>query len=162
MPISDIYTGSGTSTQAGGPISATPVCSLVTGPDVRAFIVGVRIGIGATAATSGNVLFQLFRVTNATAIAGGTTGGTSANDPNAPAATETFLYAGATAYTTAPTGETNLLWQQELPNTTGSSWEEFPPLGYEYVLNTSAGVALWVTSASSASATYSFELVWSH
>lgn len=161
MPISDIYTGTGTATVNSA--SATPIASLVTGSAVRAFVVGIRIGIGATSYSSGNVLFQLCRATNATSIAGGTTGGTAPNDAAAPSSTETFLYAGGTPYSTAPTGTTTVLWQQELPQTTGSSWEEFPPLGYEYVVNVSAGLALWVTAAGTASSqTYNVELIWSH
>lgn len=161
MPISDIYTGSGAATVSSS--SQTPIASLATGASVRAFVVGVRVGIGATSYTSGNVLFQLYRCTNSGSITAGTSAGTSPNDPSAPTSTETFLYAGGTAYGTAPTGVTNLLWQQELPQTTGSSWEEFPPLGYEYVINVSTGVALWVTAAGTpASQTYVFELVWSH
>ena len=51
---------------------------------------------------------------------------------------------------TAPTGTASCLWQQELPQTTGSSWEEFPPAGYEYCLNLRnavGGLALWVTNS---------------
>jgi hypothetical protein len=160
MPISDIYTGTGSATVTSA--SATPVASLVTGSAVRAFVLGVRIGIGATSIGSGSVLFQLVRVSNAASITLATTGGAAPNDPNGPTSTETFLYAGGTAYGVSPTSSGVVLWQQELPNTTGSSWEEFPPLGYEYVINTSNGVALFVTASGAASQTYTLEMVWSH
>lgn len=157
MPISEIWTGSATATINSA--SATPIASLVTGSTHRAWVTGIRISITATSYASGNTLFQLYRVSNAASISGTTTNGTSANDSNAPAALATFSYP---AFGTAPTGQTNLLWQQVLPSTTGSSWEEFPPLGYEYQLKVTDGVALWVTaSGSAASQTYAVELIWS-
>lgn len=159
MPISDIYTGTGSATVSSN--SATPIASLVTGTAVRAFVLGVRVGIGATSVVSGATLFQLVRLSNTPTA--GTTGGAAPNDPNGPTSTETFLYAGGTPYGTSPISSGVVLWQQELPNTTGSSWEEFPPLGYEYVINTSAGVGLFVTQAgTAASQTYTVELIWSH
>lgn len=159
MPISDIYTGSGTVAVAS--TSATPIASLVTGASVRAFVVGIRVGIGA-ATVAGNVLFQLARISNPTSVTNGTTGGTAPNDPNAPTSTETFLYAGGTAYGVAPTISTSILWQQELPTTAGSSWEEFPPLGYEYTVNVSSGVGIWVTCTTATSTPYTVEIIWSH
>jgi hypothetical protein len=161
MPISDIFTGTGTATVSSA--SATPIASLVTGASIRAFVIGVRVSIGATSYSSGAVLFQLNRVSNASSIAGATSGGGVPNDAAyTPSLTETFLYAGS-AYGTAPTSSGAVLWQQQLPQTTGSSWEEFPPLGYEYVIGFTAGVALFVTAAgTAASQTYNVEIVWSH
>lgn len=161
MPISDIYTGSGTVTLSTA--SPTPIASLITPATKRAFIVGLRIGIGATAYVAGNVLFQLLVVGNPGSVAAGTTG-TVANDQTNAAipALGQFRYAGGTAYSPAPTTSTSVLWQQELPQTTGSSWEEFPPLGYEYTIPVSAGLAIWVTAAgTAASQTYNVEIVWS-
>jgi hypothetical protein len=163
MPISDLYTGSipaaGTAIAS---VSTLPIAALVTGASKRAWVVGVRIGITATSASSGDVLFQLARATNAASISGTTTNNTTSQDPHAPAALATFSYSSAGGtWSTAPTGNVSILWQQTLPNTVGSSWEEFPPLGYEHIVDVSAGVALWVTSGSASSTTYSAELVWS-
>jgi hypothetical protein len=158
MPISDIFTGSGTATVSS--VAATPIASITTAATKRAFFVGIRVGIGATSYAAGNCLFQLWRSMNTPTV--GTTGGGSPNDSASAASLSTFLYAGGTAYTVSPSGTNNLLWQQELPQTTGSSWEEFPPLGYEYVIPVSSGVFLSVTAAgTAASQTYVVEFVWS-
>lgn len=160
MPISDIYTGSGTATVSSA--SVVPIASLITAATKRAFIVGLRIGIGATAYVAGNVLFQLVQISNAGSVTNGTAGTANNDLTTAVAPLSSFKYAGGTAYGVAPVAGTAVLWQQELPQTTGSSWEEFPPLGYEYVLPVSAGVALFVTAAgSAASQTYNVEIVWS-
>jgi hypothetical protein len=161
MPISDIYTGSGTVTAS--TTSATPLCSLITPATKRAFIVGIRIGIGATSYIAGNALFQLLVLGNAGSVTLGTSG-TVTNDltNTAIASLASFKYAGGTAYGVAPTTSTSVLWQQELPQTTGSSWEEFPPLGYEYVVPVSVGVGIFVTAAgTAASQTYNVEIIWS-
>jgi hypothetical protein len=161
MPISEIYTGTGSATLA--TTSATPVCALIAPTTKRGWIVGVRVSLGISAAAAGNsVLFQLFRVTNASSITQ-TTGNYYPNDPAGPATALCVFY--SYPVTTTPTGTTNCAWQQEIPQTTGSSWEEFPPLGYEYVLNTipaAGGFALWATcSVATASTVVFYELVWS-
>jgi hypothetical protein len=161
MPISEIYTGTGTATLA--TTSATPLCALITPTTKRAWVVGVRVSLGVSAAAAGNaVLFQLFKVTNPTLVSG-TTGGQYPNDPAGPANALTIF--STSSWTTAPTGTANSVWQQELPQTTGSSWEEFPPLGYEYSLSVSGaqgGLALWCTcSVATASTVVYYELVWS-
>jgi hypothetical protein len=161
MPISEIYTGTGTASLAS--TSATPLCALIGPTTKRGWIVGVRVSLGVSAAAAGNsCLFQLFKVTNPTLVSG-ITGGQYPNDPAGPATA--LMVFSTSAWTTAPTGTTNAVWQQELPQTTGSSWEEFPPLGYEYTLNTSGaqgGLALWITcSVATASTAVYYELVWS-
>jgi hypothetical protein len=162
MAISEIYTGTGTATLA--TVAATPLCSLIAPTTKRGWIIGVRVSLGVSAAAAGNsVLFQLFKITNPTLVAGGTTGNQYPNDTAGPAnALCIFMTSG---YSTAPTGTANCVWQQELPQTTGSSWEEFPPLGYEYCLNvggTQGGFALWATcSVATASTVIYYELVWS-
>lgn len=161
MPISEIYTGTGTATLA--TTSATPLCALITPTTKRGWLVGVRVSLGVSAAAAGNsVLFQLFKVINPTLVAG-VTGGQYPNDPAGPA--NALCVFTTSAFGTAPTGTTNCVWQQELPQTTGSSWEEFPPLGYEYSLGVSGaqgGLALWATcSVGTASTVIFYELVWS-
>lgn len=161
MPISEIYTGTGTATLA--TTSATPLCSLIAPTTKRGWITGVRVSLGVSAAAAGNsVLFQLFKVTNPTLVASSNTGNYAPNDPSAPNSLCVFLTSG---FSTAPTGTATCYWQQELPQTTGSSWEEFPPLGYEYVLNaggTQGGIALWCTcTVATASTVVFYELVWS-
>jgi hypothetical protein len=161
MPISEIYTGTGTASLATTTI--TPLCSLIAPTTKRGWLVGVRVSLGVSAAAAGNsCLFQLFKITNASSVSG-TTGGQYPNDPAGPA-TALCIFS-TSSWTTAPTGNTNCVWQQELPQTTGSSWEEFPPLGYEYSLTTSGaqgGLALWVTcSVATASTAVYYELVWS-
>jgi hypothetical protein len=163
MPISEIYTGTGTVSLASS--SATALCALIAPTTKRGWLVGVRVSLGVSAAAAGNsCLFQLFKVANASSVSG-TTGGQYPNDPAGPATALCIFSAIGAGWSTAPTGTTNCVWQQELPQTTGSSWEEFPPLGYEYSLTTSGaqgGLALWVTcSAATASTAVYFELVWS-
>lgn len=166
MPISDLYTGTGTSTLV-STTTATPLCSLIAPTTKRAWIVGVRVSVGATnEAAPANVLFQLFKITNAASVAGGTLTGSAPNDPSGPATPlATFAFAGGTAYTTAPTGTATCYWQQIIPASAGSSWEEFPPSGYEYCTGpagTVAGIALWATlSASATSTILDYQVVWS-
>jgi hypothetical protein len=162
MPISELYTGTGTATLA--TTSATPLCALIAPTTKRGWIVGVRVSLGVSAAAAGNsVLFQLFKVTNPSGPVVGQTGNFAPNDPAGPATALCIFQ--TSAFSTAPTGVATCYWQQELPQTTGSSWEEFPPLGYEYVLNsggTQGGVALWATcSVATASTVVYYELVWS-
>lgn len=161
MPISEIYTGTGTASLSSS--SITPLCSLVQPTTKRGWLVGVRVSLGVSAASAGNsCLFQLYSITNPTTVSG-TTGQQYPNDPSGPA-TALCIF-GAAPFGTAPTGNASCVWQQELPQTTGSSWEEFPPLGYEYSLGVSGakgGLALWVTcSAATASTAVYYELVWS-
>jgi hypothetical protein len=126
--------------------TATPLLTVI-GATVRGLVVGVRMGIGVTAAAAGNsVLFQLARSANTPT---GTTTATGApHDVSAPAA----LLTGYTAYSTAPTVGV-ILAEWELPQTTGSEWEEFPPTGYEWQIpalaNTVAltGVSLFATAS---------------
>jgi hypothetical protein len=161
MPISEIYTGTASASLATTTI--TPLCALVAPTTKRGWLVGIRVSLGVSAAAAGfSCLFQLYKLTNASSLTT-TTGGQYPNDPAGPATALCIFY--NTPLGTLPTGNTNCLWQQELPQTTGSSWEEFPPLGYEYCLNTSGaagGLALWVTCgvATASTAVYS-ELVWS-
>lgn len=145
MAISDVYTfrsGAINLTSTGG----SALLSVFSTP-VRAWALGVRVDIGVTAAAAGNsVLFQLARPGNTptgTSLSGG-----NPHDYSAPAS----VAQGCTTWSGAPTIGT-VLWEQELPQTTGSGWEEFPPLGYEWQVpaigngTASAGLHLFATAS---------------
>lgn len=146
MAISDIYTFRSGSVAIAS-TSATAVSSVFSTTALRGWIVGCRVDIGVTAAAAGNsLLFQLCRPGNTptgTSLAGG-----NPHDFSAPAS----VIQGCTTWSTAPTLGT-VLWEQELPQTTGSAWEEFPPLGYEWGIpaiangSANAGVHLLVTAS---------------
>jgi hypothetical protein len=125
LAISDVYTfrsGSVSNTVT----TANPLLSVVAGTTVRLWVVGIRIEVGVTAAAAGNsLLFQLCRPGNT--MTGTTTTTGQPHDFSAPAAIGT----GYTAWSTAPTVGA-ILGEWELPQTTGSMWEEFPPTGYEW------------------------------
>ena len=139
MAISDVFTFRSGSVAVAA-TTATAISSVYGTAAKRGWVVGVRVDIGVTAAAAGNsLLFQLCRPT-------ATNTGTSlaSKDPHdysAPAS----ICQGCTTWSTAPTVGT-VLWEQELPQTTGSAWEEFPPLGYEWGIpaianaNANAGV----------------------
>jgi predicted outer membrane repeat protein len=118
--------------------------------------------IGVTAAAAGNsVLFQLARP-NATNTGTTLTGG-NPHDFSAPPGLGNF----ATTWSTAPTVGT-VLWEQELPQTTGSSWEEFPPAGYEWGVPlgsgtavASGGVHMFINQSILTGTTYNVDLIWS-
>lgn len=146
MAISDIYTFRSGSTAITA-TSATAVMSVYGTAAKRGWVVGVRVDIGVTAAAAGNsLLFQLARP-NATNTGTSLTSG-DAHDFSAPAS----ICQQCTTWSVAPTVGT-ILWEQELPQTTGSAWEEFPPLGYEWGIpavanaNANAGVHLFVTAS---------------
>lgn len=159
MAISDLYTFRSGSVAIAA-TSATAVMSVVpAGTTLRGWVVGVRIDIGVTAAAAGNsILFQLARPGNTmtgTSLAVG-----DPHDYSAPAS----VFESCTTWSTAPTVGT-ILWEQQLPQTTGSSWEEFPPLGYEWGIpaiangSASAGVHLFVTASVATSTPVYIDLI---
>lgn len=160
MPISDVYTARSGSVAVASS-SATPVMSLTMTTAKRGWVVGVRVDLGVTAAVAGNtVLLQLARPGNS---ATGTSGaGGNPHDFSAPASIgQVYL-----TWSTAPTAGT-VLWEQELPQTTGSSWEEYPPTGYEWQVpaiangSANAGVHCFATPSVSTSTPVFFDLIWS-
>lgn len=161
MAISDVYTArSGSYTIAN--TAATPFLSVWGTAAKRGWVVGVRVEIGASSAAAGNtLLFQLARPANSPAYSSGNASGSS-HDYSAPASICQVL----TAYGTAPTLGT-VLWEQELPQTTGSAWEEFPPLGYEWGIpaiaqgSANSGVHLFVTAGVTTSTVVYADLIWS-
>ena len=146
MAISDLYTFRSGSVAIAA-TTATAVSSVIGTTTIRGWVVGVRVDIGVTAAAAGNsMLFQLARPANTPTGTSLTSG--SAHDFSAPAS----IVQGCTTWSTAPTVGT-IVWEQELPQTTGSAWEEFPPLGYEWQIpalaNTTAntGLHMFVTAS---------------
>jgi hypothetical protein len=163
MATSNVYTA----TINGAVVNSAsnlPIASLMAGASNRLAVVGVRIGITATAYASGTALFQLALLNNTPAAS--SNGGTvvSNDQGNTGSALSTFLGVTAQAnWSTAPTtAGSAVFWAQVLPSSAGSSWEEFVPLGYEYFLLKSTGVGLFVTaSGTAASQTYEAQIVWS-
>ena len=156
MAVADIYTAtSGVITLSG--TSQTPLLQLQPASTKRAWVVGVRVSIGTTSAAAGNnILFVVAgnSTTTATEVANGA--GIKPNDPAAAAA----LSSAYSGWATAPTAN-NVVWQMQLPQTTGSSWEEFPPLGYEWGVPVTAhnGLAVFATASVSTSTPVYAELV---
>lgn len=143
MPISDVYVArtatGGTSVTAS---TATAILSLFGTAAKRLWVTGIRIDNGATLAAAGaSILWQLARPGNTCTGTGLASG--NPHDYYALAS----IGQQALAWSTAPTLGT-VLWEQELPMTSGSSWEEFPPTGYEWqvpgIANGSANAGLHV------------------
>jgi hypothetical protein len=168
MAISDIYTGrvSGTAVTVS---TANPILSLLAAGTAgtaflkRLYVVGIRVDIVTTTAVAGNnVLFQLARNTAGASTASNLVSG-NAHDFSAPAS----LGQVATSWTSAAPAVGTVLWEQELPQTTGSSWEEFPPAGYEWQVpaianqTANAGLHVFVTQSATTSTTYNVDLIWS-
>lgn len=131
--------------------TANPLLSVVCGTTTRALVVGVRVECGVTAAVAGNsLLFQLCRPGNT--MTGTTTTTGQPHDFSAPAAIAT----GYTAWSTAPTVGV-ILAEWQIPQTTGSMWEEFPPTEYEWQIPAianaaaNAGLHLFVTASAATS-----------
>src|SRR5262245_13472670 len=141
MAISDIYTAdSGMVTISS--TSQSPILNARTTATKRVFPVGLRVKIGVTAAAAGNTVgFTLGRVT--TSGTGGTQVTARPHDAASAAAFTTFFIP---SYTIAPTVG-NVLGEWTLPQTTGSMWEEFPPLGYEWVGPVSDQLCIFVTNS---------------
>lgn len=146
MAISDVYTFKSGSVAVAS-TSATVVHSVYATTAIRGWVVGIRVELGVTGAVAGNsTLLQLARPAN-TATATSLSGGVP-HDFSAPAS----ICQQATTWSTAPTLGV-VLAEYMLPQTTGSMWEEFPPLGYEWgipaIANASAnaGVHLFVTNS---------------
>lgn len=145
MSISDVYNFRSGSVAVAA-TSATPIMSVYGTAAKRLWCVGIRVKIGVTTAAAGNsVLFQLVRP-NATNTGTGLASADSAHDFSAPAS----IGQKALAWSTAPTVGA-ILAEYELPQTTGSMWEEFPPSGDEWGIpaianaNASAGIHVFAT-----------------
>ena len=144
MAVSDIYTFKSGSVALAA-TTATAVLSVAGATTIRGWGVGIEINVGVTAAAAGNsLLFQVCRPGN-TFTGTGAFGG-NPEDFSAPAS----ILQGYTTWSTAPTVGA-ILWEKELPQTTGSAWSFYPPLGYEWGIpalasgSANAGLHLLVT-----------------
>jgi hypothetical protein len=158
MAVSDIYTFKSGSVAIAA-TSATAVISVASTTAVRGWLVGLEINIGVTTAVAGNsMLFQLCRPGN-TFTGTGAFGG-SAEDFSAPAS----ILQGYTTWSTAPTVGA-ILWEKELPQTTGTPWSFYPPTGYEFGIpalasgSANAGLHLLVTASVSTSTPVFIDLI---
>jgi hypothetical protein len=153
MAISDIYTVD-SGMVATATTSQTAILELRTAATKRAFITGLRMKLGVTLAAAGNdAVFTLARAGNSP------TGGTAANlrphDAASAAAISTALIG---SWTIAPTLG-NILGEWVLPQTTGSMWEEFPPLGYEWAAGVSTSLVGFITLSVATSTPVEFQFV---
>jgi len=161
VAISEIYNGR--STVGTSSTAATPLLSVFGTAAKRLWVVGCRLEVQSAGATpAGNqIIFTLARSTTATVTGTGLAGGV-AQDFSAPASIGQI----AVAWSTAPT-ITTILGEWTLPQTTGSAWEEFPPLGYEWGVpaiangTTNCGVHLFATASNSTATGLVTELIWS-
>jgi hypothetical protein len=158
MAISDIYTFKSGSVALAS-TSATPVLSVAATAALRGWLVGIELNVGVTAAAAGNsLLFQLVRPGN-TFTGSGAFGG-NAEDFSAPAS----VVQGYTTYTTPPTVGA-IVWEKELPQTTGSAWSYYPPTGYEFGIPAiasgaaNAGLHLFVTASVATSTPVFIDLI---
>ncbi len=160
MAISDIYTvDSGLQNVTAA--SQTGILAGSCPSTKRIWIVGARMFVGTTLAAAGqSVVFTLARTSNNPVGQASATIGK--NDPAAPASLiGTTLPTLGTGWLTAPTLSGAIIAEWELPQTTGSMWEEFPPLGYEFGLAASTGFAMFVNHTNATSTPYSCQLIWS-
>lgn len=155
MAICDVYTAS--TNLSVNSTAQTPVIQLQPAATKRCWVVGLEINIGVTAAAAGNdILFVLAGNTTTTASE---TVGNAVIKPNDTAAAAA-LAAAFSAWGTAPTAN-SILWQKTLPMTTGSAWEFYPPLGYEWSVPVTAhnGIAMFVTCSVASSTPVYVDLV---
>lgn len=160
MPNSDIYNvDSGLQTIA--TTAQTGLIGFATPATKRIWIVGVRMTIGTTLAAAGNsVIFTLARISNSPAgTATVTIAKQDAAAPNSLIGTTVPTF--ASGWATAPSLSGPVLAEWELPQTTGSMWEEFPPLGYEWGIAVSSGVAMFVTTSVNTSTPLGAQIIWS-
>jgi hypothetical protein len=160
VPNSDIFV-SDSGLQTVATTSQTGLIAWNTPATKRVWIVGVRMSIGTTLAAAGNsVIFSLARISNTPVGQAQVT--VSKQDAAAPnSLVGSTVPTLGTGWLTAPTISSPVLGEWELPQTTGSMWEEFPPLGYEWGVAVSSGVAMFVTTSVSTSTPLGAQLIWS-
>lgn len=158
MANSDVYTFKSGSVALAA-TSATAVISVASTTALRGWLVGIEINVGVTAAAAGNsLLFQLCRPGNTFAGTGAFSG--NAEDFSAPAS----VVQGYTTWTTPPTAG-SILWEKELPQTTGSAWSYYPPTGYEFGIpaiasgSANAGLHMLVTPSVATSTPVFIDLI---
>jgi hypothetical protein len=144
MPYNDVYNNRSGSVAVAA-VVATPVLSVFGTAAKRLWAVGIRFGVGVTAAAAGNsLLWQLARPGNTPTGTGLASG--NAHDFSSPASIGQL----AVAWSTLPTVGV-ILAEWERPQVTGDEWAEFPPTGDEWgipaIANAAAngGLHLFVT-----------------
>ena len=157
MALSDLYVASSASQSISVTTADQPIL-LVTTPSTRRLnITGIRFSIGATTAAANNaVTVKLARTANSPT--GGTAVTPRPHDPSAPASLASNV--STPSYTIAPTLG-NILGWWNIPQTSGSMWEEFPPGGQEWMINVSTSVAVFVTLTVATATPLFVDLVWS-
>jgi hypothetical protein len=174
MPISDIYYSTNTTSGVGVTLStttATCVGGLLPTTTKRIWVVGCRVEITSSLASAGgSVIFQLERTTTTVNNTSASATSTAAPQDGAAPAALTTSYKALTGWTTPPVyASGNFLAEWTIPQTGGSAWEEFPPLGYEWGIPVSAsatggansGVYLWATLGQASSTVIVADLIWS-
>lgn len=157
MALSDLYVASSGSQSISVATADQPILAIGTPSTKRINITGIRFSIGATTAAANNtVIVKLARST--TTPTGGTSVTPNPHDSAAPASVTTFH--ATPSYTIAPTMNTVLGWWQ-VPQTSGSMWEEFPPGGQEWMVPVSGFVAVFVTLSVATATPIFCDLIWS-
>jgi hypothetical protein len=162
MPISDVYTARSGVYTGTAVTTAVPFLSVFGTAAKRSWVVGIRVDVILTTAAAGNnVTFALNRCSTTT-VATSPVSLANQHDVSAPAS----ISQQCVAYGTPPATITQTLWEQLLPLTTGSSWEEFPPSGYEWQIpaiasgSASCGVHMFLTqSVATSGYTYAADLI---
>lgn len=142
MAISEVYNAD-SGLVAVATTAQTALLELRAAATRRAWVQGIRIAIGNTAAVAGNnVLFTLARAGNTPS--GGTSVTLVPADPAAPTAIATAFKG---AWTIAPT-QGAILAEWEIPQASGSMWVEYPPQGSEWTLPVAtASIVMFVTAS---------------
>src|SRR5262252_389509 len=157
MPLSDLYVASSASQSVSVTTADQPLLLVTTPATRRLNITGIRFSIGATTAAANNaVTVKLARTANSPT--GGTAVTPRPHDSSAPASLAANV--STPSYTIAPTLG-NILGWWNIPQTSGSMWEEFPPGGQEWMIPISASVCVFVTLTVATATPLFIDLVWS-
>jgi len=157
MALSDLYVASSASQSVSVTTADQPLLLVTTPATKRLNITGIRFSIGATTAAANNaVTVKLARTANSPT--GGTAVTPRPHDSSAPASLAANV--STPSYTIAPTLG-NILGWWNIPQTSGSMWEEFPPGGQEWMIPISASVCVFVTLTVATATPLFIDLVWS-
>jgi len=156
VALSDLYVASSASQSISVTTADQPILLVTTPATRRLNITGIRFSIGATTAAANNaVTVKLARTANSPT--GGTAVTPRPHDPSAPASLASNV--STPSYTIAPTLG-NILGWWNIPQTSGSMWEEFPPGGQEWMINVSTSVCVFVTLTVATATPLFVDLVW--
>jgi len=157
VALSDLYVASSASQSISVTTADQPILLVTTPATKRLNITGIRFSIGATTAAANNaVTVKLARTGNSPT--GGTAVTPRPHDPSAPASLASNV--STPSYTIAPTLG-NILGWWNIPQTSGSMWEEFPPGGQEWMINVSTSVCVFVTLTVATATPLFVDLIWS-